>query len=100
MEGTGVQRMTEQVKLWANKENRFTTSELKEIEKLVEARKLDGKNYCPYRKFDKSGKQFCSINTRRCIREESYTECDFFLEWFTEALGSKFEDLLPVGTPF
>jgi len=92
--------MTENIKLWSNKESRFTSYELKEIEKLVEARKSDGKNYCPYKKVDKKGKPFCSATTRRCYREESYPECLIFGEWYTEELGAKFEDLLPVGAPF
>jgi hypothetical protein len=91
--------MSEQIKAWIDNGS-ITTSELKEIQKLADERKENGKDYCPYQKSDENKKTFCGITARKCYKTEGYIECSEFQEWFTEELGAKFEDLLPVGSPF
>jgi hypothetical protein len=89
----------EQIKLWSENNTRLTNTEKKQIEDLAEERRAKGEDFCPYKRVDENKKPFCSITTRVCHREESYIECTWFQEFYTEEIACRFEDLLPVGAP-
>ncbi len=92
--------MSEQIKIWADNGKRFTDAELKQIQELVDKRRAAGEDFCPYRRTAKRGVKMCKIMPHKCWYDSDYSNCITFGEWYTEELGSKFEDLLPAGCPF